>query len=191
VVSFQLTIRKAALEIKRKQIDAQINAIDARNNKQARKDDTRRKIIAGGIVLRFTEKNPHNPVAATMLGLLDEGVEPRSRYLFPFLPAKEASPPNTEKAKKPKDKPAPASSASPDATAPAPAPAAEKIEPRPAPAPASAAEKIESQPAPAPLPSPLAARPQPQPAPLPSHAPLSQPPGHATAAGGFASMFKK
>jgi hypothetical protein len=198
--------RKTALEIKRKQIDAQIKAIDARNNKQARKDDTRRKVIAGSLALGFTEKNPQSPVALTMLNLLDEFVEPRSRYLFPFLPAKEASPQTVEKAKKPKGKPAPASSASPDATAPAPAPAAEKIEPhpspaaapvaekiepRPAPAPVPVAEKIEPQPAPAPAPAPLAAKPQPQPAPPPSHAAASHPPGKETAPGGFASMFKK
>jgi hypothetical protein len=183
--------RKTALEIKRKQIEAQLRAISAREKQTSRKDDTRRKVIAGSIALKFMDNSPQSPVAVTMLNLLDEFVEPRSRYLFPFLPAKEASPSNVEKAKKPKGKPAPASSASPDAAAPAPAPAAEKIEPRPAPAPAPVAEKIEPRPAPAPAPAPLAAKPHPDSAPLPSHAAASHPPGKETAPGGFASMFKK
>jgi hypothetical protein len=122
------------------------------------------------------DNSPQSPVAATMLNLLDEFVEPRSRYLFPFLPAKEASPQTVEKAQKPKGKSAPASSAPPMQSPLPPLLPLKKIEPRPAPAPA---------------PAPLPAKPQPDSAPLPSHAAASHLPGKETAPGGFASMFKK
>jgi hypothetical protein len=176
--------RKTALEQKRKQIAAQIKAIDARNNKLARNDDTRRKVIAGALALEHMDKNQESAFAGILRDLLERYADPRARYLFPFITqgdakaevTKRVALPPANKADKGKPSPPPPSSASPDATAPPPAPVAEKLEPQPAPAPA---------------PAPLPATPQPQAAPAPSHPAASHPPGQGTTPGGFASMFKK
>ena len=76
--------RKTALENKRQQIEAQLKAIAAREKETARKEDTRRKVIAGALALEHMDKNPHSPFAGIMHDLLTNYVEPRSRYLFPF-----------------------------------------------------------------------------------------------------------
>src|SRR5260363_420392 len=44
--------RLEALEAKRKQLDAQIQALRVREQTQARKDDTRRKVLMGGVMLK-------------------------------------------------------------------------------------------------------------------------------------------
>jgi hypothetical protein len=121
--------KKKALEQKRKQIAAQIKAIDARNNKLARNDDTRRKVIAGALALEHMDKNPESAFAGILRDLLTQYVDARARYLFPFLPeldakaevTKRAASPPANKADKGKPAPPPPSSASPDATAPPPA----------------------------------------------------------------------
>ncbi len=46
------------LEQKRQQIDQQILAIKARQKQQQRKDDTRRKILIGGAVLKEAQADP-------------------------------------------------------------------------------------------------------------------------------------
>ena len=176
--------RRTALEQKRKQIDAQLKALDARNTKQARNDETRRNVIVGYIIRKQAEVNPQSPFTGQVHDFLDQHVLPRDRYLFPFLPqidakaevTKRAALPPANKADKGKPAPPPASSASPDASAPPPAPVAEKVAPQPAPAPA---------------PAPLPAKPQPEAAPAPSQPTASHPPGQGITPGGFASMFKK
>ena len=47
--------RLESLEAKRKQLDAQIQAIKARESAQARSEDNRRKIIIGGCILRMVK----------------------------------------------------------------------------------------------------------------------------------------
>ena len=48
--------RDALLE-KRRRIEAQLKALDARDREQQRKDDTRRKIIIGGLVMAEMESD--------------------------------------------------------------------------------------------------------------------------------------
>jgi hypothetical protein len=98
--------KKTALETKRAQIEAQLKALNAREKETARKEDTRRKVIAGAIALEHFEKHATGAWAAEFSDLLAKFVEPRSRHLFPFLtekatPAKgkngaAASPPSKE-----------------------------------------------------------------------------------------------
>lgn len=45
----------AALEKKQAQIKAQIQSLKARDTKQERKDDTRRKVLLGGVVQRLVK----------------------------------------------------------------------------------------------------------------------------------------
>lgn len=86
------------LKLKRDQIDAQIKLKESRALQQARKDDTRRKIIAGALALEHTEKNPDGTFAKKMLALLDEYViSDRERKLFgmnplPATPANDSRP---------------------------------------------------------------------------------------------------
>src|SRR5260363_183227 len=47
--------RLEALEAKRKQLDAQIQALRVREQTQARKDDTRRKVLIGGVMLKMVK----------------------------------------------------------------------------------------------------------------------------------------
>lgn len=47
--------RLESLEAKRKQIDAQIQAIKARESAHVRSEDNRRKIIIGGCILRMVK----------------------------------------------------------------------------------------------------------------------------------------
>lgn len=77
--------RLEALEAKRKQIDAQIQAIKAREQKQHRKDDTRRKVLIGGIVLKMV-KTGEMP-EARLAQLLDRHLDAdRDRKLFGLGP---------------------------------------------------------------------------------------------------------
>jgi hypothetical protein len=71
----------AALEVKRSQINAQIQAIKARENGQQRKDDTRRKVLIGSVVLKMlkTGEMPQERLNQ----LLDKHLETeRDRKLF-------------------------------------------------------------------------------------------------------------
>ena len=57
---------------------------------QARRDDARRKIIAGALALEHFEKNSDSEFGRTLFRLLDEYVvRPHDRALFPFLPEPE------------------------------------------------------------------------------------------------------
>lgn len=78
--------RKALME-QRAALDEQLRNIDKAEREQARKDETRRKIVAGAIALEHLEKNPNDPAAQKIKALLNEFVETRDRALFPFLPS--------------------------------------------------------------------------------------------------------
>ena len=73
------------LRKRQSQITAQLKALEAREREQARKDDARRKIIAGALALEHLEKNPDSEFSKQMLALLNEYVPARSRDLFPVL----------------------------------------------------------------------------------------------------------
>lgn len=79
--------RLAKLLEKKQQLQAQIKDLESRQRAQDRKNDTRRKIIAGALALEHLEKNPESPFARTLLRLLDEYVtRPAERSLFNLPP---------------------------------------------------------------------------------------------------------
>ncbi len=51
--------KKAKLLAQREKLDAEIKAIEAKERAQKRKDDTRRKIIMGGLVMKAAEAEPN------------------------------------------------------------------------------------------------------------------------------------
>lgn len=76
-----------ALRQKQAEIQAQLQAAEARAKEQARKDETRRKVIAGALALEHAEKNGNSDFARILRGLLNEYViRPIDRRLFPDLP---------------------------------------------------------------------------------------------------------
>lgn len=76
-------IRK--LEEQRQRIDARIAAIRARAQTQARKDDTRRKVLAGSVVLKAVREGTLG--AQVLRDLLDRYLEAdRDRRLFDLPP---------------------------------------------------------------------------------------------------------
>ena len=83
--------RKAAIneayEKKIAQIDAQLKDISAREKAAARKRDTRRKIIMGGLAGFHMEKNPRSSFAKKLAALIDEYViGDKERALFDLEP---------------------------------------------------------------------------------------------------------
>ena len=80
------------LKEKQKQLAAQIKALEAREAAQTRKDDTRRKIIAGALALEHMEKNPKSEFGKKLHALIDEYVRPNERRLFLHLGIKPAQP---------------------------------------------------------------------------------------------------
>ncbi|MHB0704098.1 hypothetical protein ACX4MT_00060 [Roseomonas mucosa] len=50
--------RRAKLLVRKAQIEAQLKDLEAREQRQKRKDDTRRKIIAGALALEHAEIDP-------------------------------------------------------------------------------------------------------------------------------------
>ena len=73
---------------KRRKLDAQIREkrarIRAQQNKQKRKDDTRRKIITGALALEHASQHPDSPFAAELLRLMKQHVSDNDRHLFEF-----------------------------------------------------------------------------------------------------------
>lgn len=59
-----------------------------REKKEARTRDTRRKILAGAIVLQKAQTDP--AFAARLFALIDDNIEERNRALFPELPQPES-----------------------------------------------------------------------------------------------------
>lgn len=76
-----------AYEKKIAQIDAQLKDISAREKAAARKRDTRRKIIMGGLAGFHMEKNPRSAFAKKLAALIDEYViGDKERALFDLEP---------------------------------------------------------------------------------------------------------
>jgi len=69
------------------QLAAQIAGLDARARHQARKRDTRRKIVLGGFVAKHMAMNPGSPVTAALMDILDRFVtSPADRQLLNLPP---------------------------------------------------------------------------------------------------------
>jgi hypothetical protein len=86
--------RLEKLREQQSQIAAKIKTLAARERQQTRKDDTRRKIIAGALALHHMEKNPSGPFTKTLMMLLDEYVtRPNERKLFGLDPLPESAQP--------------------------------------------------------------------------------------------------
>jgi hypothetical protein len=77
--------RLAALLARRNRTEAAIRRIKSKNEKTARAEDARRKIIAGALALEHTTRNPGSEFARTMIRLLDEYARPHERFLFADL----------------------------------------------------------------------------------------------------------
>lgn len=76
-----------ALQKKAAALDAQIKAVKARERENARKLDTRRKIIVGALALNHMEKNPGSDFSKKLAALINEYVaKPYERELFDLKP---------------------------------------------------------------------------------------------------------
>ena len=66
---------------RRAKLDARLKALDLNEQKQKRKDDTRRKVIAGALILEHASLKPE--VSTMLIALLDRYVtRPQDRALF-------------------------------------------------------------------------------------------------------------
>jgi hypothetical protein len=83
------TDKMTTLRKRQEEIAAQLKLLEAREKEQARKNDSRRKIIAGALALEHFEKNPHGEFGRQMFKLLDQYVPERNRALFPVLVEKD------------------------------------------------------------------------------------------------------
>lgn len=73
--------QKEELSKKKEQIEARLKALDARQTLQERKDDTRRKILAGAIVLHHAKLKPD--FQKWLAGELNRSLDkPHDRALF-------------------------------------------------------------------------------------------------------------
>jgi hypothetical protein len=87
--------RKVLLQQRLERVQRQIRKLEAGEKDQARRDDARRKIIAGALALEHREKNPDSEFGKHLFKLLDEYARPEDRRLFEFLPVRDA-PPQTD-----------------------------------------------------------------------------------------------
>ena len=97
--------RLQTLTEKRARLDAQIKDIQARERQKERKEDTRRKIIVGALVLTHMKKNKGGQLARKVEALINEYVvKDKDRALFGLAPLpkkttmkpkKKAPPPQT------------------------------------------------------------------------------------------------
>lgn len=75
--------KKAKLLAQREKLDAEIKALEAKERAQKRKDDTRRKIILGGLVMKAAEGEPN--IMGWLKGLANgESVSQKDRDLLDF-----------------------------------------------------------------------------------------------------------
>ena len=81
--------RLKTLRTRREQLDAQMKALEAREQQALRKADTRRKVIFGALAREHYEKNPDFEFHRIMFHLLDEYV---IRPLFPELVEADSDP---------------------------------------------------------------------------------------------------
>lgn len=85
-----LTKRQQAIEAQRKKVQQhtqRLKDMEARARTQHRRDDTRRKIIAGALALEHAGANKDSAFAKKLWALLDEYVvKPNERALFGLAP---------------------------------------------------------------------------------------------------------
>ena len=84
--------RLKTLEQRLAKVQRELRLERAREKDQARRDDARRKIIAGALALEHLEKNPGSEFGKVLFRLLDEYARPEDRQLFEFLPKRDAAP---------------------------------------------------------------------------------------------------
>lgn len=84
--------RKAAIHQRQLKLNREMRAVRSRQKTQTRKDDARRKIIAGALALEHFDKNQESEFGRLLFRLLDQYARPEDRRLFPFLPVREAPP---------------------------------------------------------------------------------------------------
>ena len=88
--------RLSKLAAQKRQIEAQMARLNARQTAEKRKQDTRRKILAGAVILRLA--NEEESVKALLYDALDKSLKlPRDRSLFD-LPVTETGEQTSEKA---------------------------------------------------------------------------------------------
>jgi hypothetical protein len=75
----------AALVARRNRTETAIRRLKTRNEKAARAQDARRKIVAGALALEHTTRNPGSEFARVLVRLLDEYARPHERFLFADL----------------------------------------------------------------------------------------------------------
>lgn len=85
-----LNARKASIKAQQLRLNRQLRAVQSRKKDQARSDDARCKIIAGALALEHLARNPGSEFGQVMFRLLDQYTRPEDRWLFDFLPAREA-----------------------------------------------------------------------------------------------------
>ena len=79
--------RLQTLTERRAKLDAQIKDLQARERQKERKEDTRRKIIVGALVLTHMEKNKRSEFAKKVNALINEYVvKDKERALFSLAP---------------------------------------------------------------------------------------------------------
>jgi hypothetical protein len=81
--------REVLLHQRLERVQRQIRKLNSGKKKRARREDTRRKIIAGALALEHFEKNPGSEFGKIMFRLLDEYARPDDRRLFEFLPVRD------------------------------------------------------------------------------------------------------
>ncbi len=90
------TKRLQALLDKRAALDAQIKQAQARQRAQDRKNDTRRKIIAGALALEHAAKEPNSDFSRTLLRLLETYVTGARERALMGLPPRDAESPGQD-----------------------------------------------------------------------------------------------
>jgi hypothetical protein len=84
--------RKADIKAQQLRVNRQLRAVQSRKKSKSRSDDTHRKIIAGALALEHAAKNPGSEFGQIMFRLLDQYARPEDRWLFEFLPVRDATP---------------------------------------------------------------------------------------------------
>lgn len=82
--------RIETLRARRAQIDARLSQLEARSRAEKRKEDTRRKILLGAILMQEMEARPETDAWARKL-LAERLAKPRDRALFNLSPLSEPS----------------------------------------------------------------------------------------------------
>jgi hypothetical protein len=80
--------RLQTLEQRLAKVQRDLRLARAAQQDQVRRDDARRKIIAGALALEHFEKNRDSEFGKIMFRLLDEYARSDDRHLFEFLPAR-------------------------------------------------------------------------------------------------------